>query len=122
MFAPIQKLLNVPSVQAVLGNPVRAYAFGEAPKKPVYPYLVYQTITGQPENYLGDRPDVDSETLQLDVWDSSNNSKRALQVAKLVRDAVEEDAYVSGWRGDSRDPETDDVLVSFEVDFITNRN
>jgi hypothetical protein len=120
MFAPIYNLLNASTaVQALLGNPVRVYAFGEAPKDVIRPYLVYQTINGSPENYLGENPDFDSETFQFDVYASTG--AQALQVAKAVRDQVQECAYVTGWRGDFKDPATDDSRVSFDVDWQTNR-
>lgn len=121
MFAPLFKTLNVDAaVQALLGSPVRVYAFGEAPKNVVHPYLVHQVIAGTPENYLGQDPDADTESYQLDVY--ADTSAQAIQVAKAVRDAVQRFAYVTGWRGEFKDPDTDLARVSFDVDWITSRS
>lgn len=121
MFAPLFKVLNAnPGVQALLGQPVRVYAFGEAPKNVLHPYLVNQVIAGSPENYLGQDPDADTESFQLDVY--ADTSVEAIQVAKAVRDAVQGSAYVTGWRGEFRDPDTDLARVSFDVDWITSRS
>lgn len=68
MFAPIFPLINAsPAVKAIIGsNPVRFYQFGMAAEKVVYPYAVWRRVYGSPENYLGDRPGIDTLTLQID--------------------------------------------------------
>ena len=69
MFSNLYALVkDVAGVQAVLGNPVRLYRFGQAPQDVAKPYAVQQTIAGQPENYLGERPDQDTLLVQVDVY------------------------------------------------------
>lgn len=108
------------AVKSLLGtNPVRFYQFGLAPQGVALPYAVFRTIYGAPENYLDGVPDVDSWGLQIDVYASSSSS--AQNVASALRDAIEQKAYVTAWRGDSRDPDTKNYVYSFDVDWILNR-
>lgn len=122
MFAPIYKVLaaNV-NVQAVLGSSSpRIYKFGEAAKGATKPYMVYQMIDGAPENYLGQAPDLDLETFQMDIY--AETSAEVEAVAKTVVNALVGFAYVSGWRGEFKDPDTSLNVVSFDVDWYSNRN
>jgi len=54
MFAPINAVCALDAgVIAVLGSaPQRLYPFGDAPQDGQKPYAVWQTIGGDPENYL----------------------------------------------------------------------
>lgn len=121
MFPPIfQTCAADPAVQAVLGpDPVRLYPFGEAPAEVTQPYAVWQVIGGSPENYLGNRPDMDSYFLQVDVYATTDTSVYA--AATALRDAIEPKAYITGWRGESRDPTTGSYRYSFDVDWLTSR-
>lgn len=108
------------SVQDLLADSVglRLFPFGEARPGASMPYAVWQTLHGQPENYLGQRPDSDSYIAQVDVYGSGWSSARACALA--LRNAVEGDAYVT-YGPESRDPETKAYVVTFFVDWITNR-
>ncbi|QQE90486.1 DUF3168 domain-containing protein [Azotobacter chroococcum] len=121
MFPPIFTVAAAaPAVTALLGsNPTRLYPFGEAPQGVVYPYVVWQTITGSPEKYLAGRPDMDGYTLQVDVYADTGSSARA--VAAALRDAIELQAYVTRWGGESVDPETKRYRISFDVDWYVAR-
>ncbi len=110
------------SVQSLLSGPgglLRLYPFGEARQQDVYPYAVWQIVTGQPENYLGQRPDADSFSTQVDVYAKTWSSARA--VGDALQAAVEGVAHVSSYNGEMRDPETKSYRVSFTVDWVTNR-
>jgi len=121
MFAPIfQTVAANAEVTALLGtNPVRFWPFGEAPENSVLPYSAWQQVNGQPENYLGDLPDLDSYTLQIDVYASTGSSARA--AAKALRDAIEPHAHIVAWRGESRETETKLYRLSFDVEWMTPR-
>jgi hypothetical protein len=125
MYAPIFQAVNVSGVQAVLktGNgPLRFYMFGLADQNTPLPYAVWQTVYGAPENYLTNVPDVDSFGIQVDVYASeSQGADVARQVAQALRDAIEPHAHITSWRGDSRDPNTNNFRFSFDVDWIVNR-
>ena len=100
-------------------NPVRVFAFGEAPENTARPYVTWQVITGSPENYLANRPDIDGYTLQVDVW--ADDGQAARDVAAAVRDAIEPHAYIVRWGGDSRDPDTRAYRLSFDVSWFVHR-
>lgn len=125
MFPPLFAVLNASTaVKALLGsNPLRVYLFGEGP--PVgaatyaKPYAVWQTITGSPENYLAGVPDTDGFTTQIDVYADTPSAAR--NAAKAIRDAIEPVAYVAGWRGESREADTNLFRYSFDVDWLTPR-
>ena len=121
MFPPLFATLNASSaVKALLGtSPLRVYPAGEATQATAKPYAVFQTITGVPENYLGETPDMDGFTVQIDVYAATLTAAR--NAAKAIRDALEPVAYVGGWRGEQKDAATDAYRYSFDVDFLTPR-
>ncbi len=122
MYPPIHTIVAADtSVQSLLSNGslLRFYPFGEARQQDVYPYAVWQIVSGQPENYLGQRPDVDSFSTQVDVYGKTWRSAR--EVGDALQAALEGDAYVSSYLGEMRDPETKSYRVSFTVDWVTPR-
>lgn len=125
MFPPVFKAVNVPAVQQHLKTargPLRFYAFGEAPQKVEYPYAVWRTVAGTPGNYLADRPDHDAAMLQIDVFASPSQGSSVVRAAAVaLRDAIEGHAYVTSWRGESRDPDTKSYRVSFDISWIVRR-
>jgi len=125
MYPPIFPAVNVPAVQALLraGNgPLRFYAWGLAPQDVQMPYAVWRQVFGVPENYLGQRPDIDSFTTQIDVYASpTQGASVARTVADAISHAIEGAAYVTSWIGDSRDPETQNYVVTFQADWLVPR-
>lgn len=122
MFAPIFAVCSAdPGVAVLLGSGVdcRLYLFGEAPAGVAKPYAVWQTIGGEPENYLADRPDTDRFELQIDAYGVTASQVR--DVAKAIRDAIETQAYVVRWNGDSHDDQTKTFRYSFDVDWWVAR-
>lgn len=119
---PIFNVLQASAdVRALLGNPVRVYSFGQAEASPnlAKPYVVWQTIGGIPENYLGDRPEVDTWNLQIDIW--ADDARTARTVAEKVLQAIELECHVTSFKGEDRDPSTGDFRFSFDVDWIVYR-
>jgi len=121
MIAPIFSVCSAsPSVTALLGtDPVRLYPFGMQDDDVVYPYAVWQGIGGMPENYLSQRPDADSYSIQVDVY--ADTPTEVISVARALRDAVEPHAYITRWGNQGRDPETKRYRYSFDVDWIALR-
>lgn len=121
MFPPIFQLVAASgAATGLLGaNPVRFWAFADAPQTPVKPYAVWQTVAGVPANYLSHAPDLDSYTVQVDCY--ADASQQVRDVAKAIRDAIQSSAHITGWRGESRDPETMLYRYSFDVEFHTAR-
>ena len=127
MLPPIFPTVNVPAVQALLktGNgPLRFYGWGMAPDDVQRPYAVWRQIFGSPENYLGQRPDIDSFVTQIDVYAADVPGQRAPMaraIADAISYAIEGAAYVTSWIGDSRDPETRNFVVTFQAEWLVHR-
>ncbi|MFS9418108.1 tail completion protein gp17 [Citrobacter sp. C411] len=121
MIAPVFAVCSTdPKVKELLGaHPVRLYPFGMLDDVLVYPYAVWQNITGSPENYLAQRPDADFFTLQVDAY--ADTVDEVISVATALRDAIEPHAHITRWGGQERDPETKRYRYSFDVDWIVNR-
>ncbi|MCP1646995.1 tail completion protein gp17 [Pseudomonas nitroreducens] len=121
MYAPIFKVCSQDSgVVALLGaKPTRLYLFAEAPDKPPRPYATWQTYGGAPENYLAHRPDIDSFSMQVDVY--AETAAQARAVATAIRNAIELRATITRWGGDDRDEPTGLYRISFDVDWWVNR-
>jgi hypothetical protein len=121
MYPPIFEIVAADSdVQTNLGaSPTRFYPFGEAPPNVIKPYAVWQFVTGIPENYISEVPDTDTMSIQIDAFAESASQVR--DVAQALRDAIEPHAHVVSWRGESRDPDTRNFRISFDVDWIVSR-
>ncbi|MAG66609.1 MAG: hypothetical protein CMK74_12180 [Pseudomonadales bacterium] len=120
MIAPIYPVCAASAaVQAVLGSPPSLWPFGEVPEGTTYPYAVWQSIGGGPENYINQTPDMDSYSLQVDVY--GNTSESVTDVAHALRDAIEPHAHITSWLGQSKDPETKRYRYTFSVDWFARR-
>ncbi len=122
MTPPIFEICSADtSVQALLGDgpTLRLYPFGEALQKDRLPYAVWSIGGGQPENYLGQVPDVDLLTLHLDVYGKTAESAREVRDAIVA--AIETEAHVVSWDGERRDAETRAYRISLTADWIVDR-
>lgn len=121
MIAPIFALCSQDTVlQNLLGtSPMRLYPFGEHFDNIVYPYVVWQNIGGEPENYLGSRPDIDRYSIQIDAY--ATRADDVLAVADSVRNAIEGTAYIVRWGQQTMDSETKKYRYSFDVDWLVQR-
>jgi len=121
MYPPIFATCKADAgVTALLGSsPCRLYLFGEAPQNVAKPYAVWQSVGGQPANYLCQRPDSDRFSLQVDVY--ADTASAAREVAIAISYAIETSAHVTAWRGESREQETKDYRSSFDVDWFISR-
>lgn len=121
MIAPIFPVCAASSevISLIGGDHLRLYPFGQQDDDVFYPYAVWQNIGGSPENYLAQRPDADSFSLQVDVW--ADTPEQAIAVAKALRNAIEPHAYITRWGDQDRDTETKRYRYSFDVDWIVRR-
>jgi hypothetical protein len=121
MYPPLFAIVSVENgVQSAFGtNPVRVFPFGGAPEKVALPYAVWQVIGGTPENYIGSLPDMDTFLVQVDVYAKTAQSARS--GAEALRDALEPNAHVVSWRGESQDQTTKNYRYSFDINFLTAR-
>lgn len=120
MIAPIYPVCAASTaVQAVLGDPPELWPFGEAPEGTPYPYAVWQSVGGSPENYINQTPDMDGYSLQVDVY--GNTSASVTAVAEALRDAIEPHAHITSWLGQNMDRETKRYRYTFSVDWFVSR-
>jgi hypothetical protein len=120
MFSPAYEFASASAaVRASLGDPVRLHDFGDAKQDGSKPYAVQQVITGTPENYLGETPDLDSLVVQFDVYGLEMSAVKA--AASALRDALQNHGYVTSFNGQSREVDTRLWRVSFTVEFKTPR-
>lgn len=109
---------------SLLGSsPVRLYPFGNAPEKGTdfygLPYATYQTIGGEPENYLQTSPDADRYSIQVDIYAESVSDARAVALAIVA--AVQSDCYVTRYSNEARDFETGLFRISLDCAWIVKR-
>nr|DAW46452.1 MAG TPA: tail component [Caudoviricetes sp.] len=121
MYPPLFKAAAASDqVKALLGSdPVRVYPFGDAAEGTSLPYAVWQVISGNPENFLAGRPDIDRFGTQIDVYAGTAAAARA--AAQALLEAFETVAYVTAYNGESRDPDTQNYRYSFDVEWLTRR-
>lgn len=121
MIAPIFAVCAAsPAVNALLGGQtLRLYPFGTQNDNIIYPYAVWQNVSGSPENYLAQRPDADTFSLQVDAY--ADTPDEVIAVAAALRDALEPHAYITRWGGQEQDTETKRYRYSFDVDWIVSR-
>ncbi len=107
MMPPVFSTLSVSSsILDMFGsNPCRIYPFDRSDEQPeVYPYVTWGVVSGVPENYLGNRPDVDSIRVQIDVW--GRTAKECLDGMALIRNELEPISYLLDFSDAGRDTET----------------
>jgi hypothetical protein len=121
--APIFTLCSADAgLQALLEDAsgiFRMFPFGEVPEGESRPYVVFQTVYGSPENYLGNVPDIDSYGIQVDVYAIEASAARDVTIA--LRDVIEPHAHIVGWSGEMRDPSTRLYRTGFTVDWFVSR-
>ena len=124
MTAPIFALLNASDeVKSFLksGNILRVYEFGLAEDKPKPPYLVWQDISGIPQNHIDCPANTDHLTIQIDIYTTDPLHLRTIREA--VRKALEVDnsCTVTSLRGNEREPETKLYRTGFDSNWFVDR-
>jgi hypothetical protein len=118
MIPPIFPLISA-SVTSLGTNPVRFFPFGQATQSTAKPYATYQIITGTPENYLGQTPDIDMALIQVDVW--GDTAASVSNAADDIRDALESRAHMTSFGSTGRDFETQLYRYRMDFSFWTDR-
>ncbi len=125
MIPPIfQTVSSAAGVTALIGaSPTRCYPFDLAPQPGTdfyaVPYVVWQIVTGVPENYLSNPPDIDRYTIQFDIYGRTSAEVRA--VTDVIRDAIEQKAHIVRWGDESIDRDTGLARYSFDADWHVSR-
>ena len=121
MYPPIfATCLADAGVTALIGSaPCRLYPYGEAPQGVAKPYATWQLVFGAPENYTSGLPDIDSHTVQVDVYAATATAARG--AAEAIRDAIEPECHIVAWRIEGRDADTNNYRYSFDSDWWVDR-
>lgn len=118
-FLPIYRTLSASGeIKAVL-DPAKQIFEDEAPLNTPVPYIVWQTISGQADNYLDEPANFDDTQFQIMVYDS--NLKRAYDVKETVRKALERLCWINNPALSIRDPETKLYGRGFDANWILER-
>lgn len=88
IFSVLQQSAEVVSV---LGS--RIYE-DIAPSKTPYPFAVWSSVGGVPDNQLADQPQIDHISFQIVVYDEQ--ATRASNIRKLIARILGEHCYVTG--------------------------
>lgn len=127
MFPPLYTTLQAsPEVRALLGARPRFWQFGEAPaldpqsRATQTPYATWLLVAGAPFNTLSEAPDRDRQTVQIDVW--ATTEADAVAAAKAVRAQLETVTHCLGFRTLPRDAETRLFRVSLDFDWLWGRD
>lgn len=120
MLPPIFKTLNIPEIQALVGNaPARIFDFGHAPDGAAAPYIVFSQVSGKPHEQIGGAPESDSDLVQIDCYAAERNQIRAL--AKAVQAALDDAGQSNRLVVQLYESDTKLYRIGFEVDWIVNR-
>lgn len=76
------------------------------------PYVCWQIINADPEQYLSDASDMDSLYVQINVYAKTKAETRS--IAKLVRKVIEDVCSIVDYTGCERDPAVN--LYSIRID------
>lgn len=124
MTAPIFKLLNASDeVKSFLqtGNKLRAYEFGLAPDAPVKPYLVWQDISGDPQNHLDCPANTDHITIQIDIYTLVPDQLRLIREAARKALELDNSCTVTSLRGNEHEPITKLYRTGFDSNWFVDR-
>ena len=124
MTAPIFVLLEASDeVKSFLqtGNKLRAYEFGLAPDAPVKPYLVWQDISGDPQNHLDCPANTDHVVIQIDIYTLVPDQLRLIREAARKALELDNSCMVTSLRGNEREPETKLYRTGFDSNWFVDR-
>lgn len=124
MTAPIFLLLNASDeVKSYLESRgiLRAYEFGLAPDQPKPPYLVWQDISGIPQNNLDCPAKIDHVTIQVDIYTTKADDLRNIREAVRRAFEVDNSCTVAGLRGNERDPDSKMYRTGFDSNWFVDR-
>ncbi len=87
-------LKSNPAVTALLGNnPIKVFE-DIAPTGTIYPYAVWSTVSGEPQNNLDCPANTDHVSFQIVVYDT--HPGKASEARKAIRKALEPHCYITG--------------------------
>jgi hypothetical protein len=89
------------------------------PQDTISPYVLYNLISGEPENYLNQRPDIDFRSVQIDVYAKTADLRD--EIVEALTYAIEPHAHITSWDGEGHEDETKNYRCTFTVDWFVTR-
>lgn len=118
MIPPIYQTLSaVPAIVAIVGD--RIGGSGSATEGEKRPYIVWQIASASPENNLSCDPEFDDQRIQIDCYSVSETA--CSQLARLVRDAIEAQVYITFGPWNSYESDTKLYRWSFDCTWFLDR-
>ncbi len=118
LFATVKDDATVQSLLKT-GNILRVFSFGNAPQNVELPYVVWQTISGTPNNYVTCTPVIEEHLIQVDCYAATQSEVQQVQAA--MESAIEKEAKIMSYRGESIEPETKLWRSSFDISWYIKR-
>ena len=118
-FLPIYRTLAADTALTAILDPTKQTHEDVAPKDTPVPYIVWQTISGQANNYLDAPANFDDTQFQLMVYDT--NVKRAYEVRELARKALENKCWINNPALSNYEPDTKLYARGFDANWILER-
>ena len=118
-FLPIYRNLNASAELKAILDPTKQIHEDVAPADTPVPYIVWQTISGQANNYLDAPANFDDTQFQLMVYDT--NVKRAYDVRELARKALETKCWINNPALSNFEPDTKLYARGFDANWILQR-
>lgn len=100
-------------------DPMRLFMFGVAPQSENRPYAVWQIISGNPQNYLNQRPDSEGVTIQIDSY--AQTASLSADILSSIERAIELNCHVTAYRGTSFESDTKLYRTAMDVHWISLR-
>jgi hypothetical protein len=91
----------------------------EAQPQDAYPAVRWFLVSGQPENYIGQKPGIDSGRFQVDVFAKTQADRDAIYNA--VQNVLEDHGHEVNFNGAGQDPDTRQYFKSSDYVFWQNR-
>lgn len=118
MMPPLYQWLKADSaVVALVGDGI--YRAGNVSQSAAAPYVSWQVISGVPENYADEDPDVDAFRIQVDCWAATADGCAVL--ARAVRNVLQRRGHMQTVIADELEPETQLYRYGTDWQFWTPR-
>lgn len=80
------------------------------------PYVCWQIINSDPEQYLSDKSDMDGLLVQVDVYAVTKGDCRL--ISKLIRQVIEDQCFIESYTGIMQDEETKLFRISIDTSWF----
>jgi len=117
MFPNIYKLLNQPTIAAIVGDNIGP--FGKISQGTPAPYITFHIISHEPHNHLSGAAISDSYVIQMDFW--HNTQTGCMELAKAVRDRLDNQNITNHVIIMAYESETDIYRISLQATIIHQR-